>query len=66
MKRHRQLDEKQTAELVTKSKGTLRNWRSNGRYPLPFIRVGRSIRYREEDVLAFLEAGRVDPDKAAQ
>jgi predicted DNA-binding transcriptional regulator AlpA len=26
---------------------------------LPFIKLGRSIRYREDDVLAFIEAQRV-------
>jgi len=59
MKRHRLLDQKQAAELLRKSPGTLKNWRSNKRYQIPYLRIGRSIRYREEDVLAFMEAGLV-------
>lgn len=35
---------------------TLAVWRSTGRYNLPFVKVGRWVRYREEDVLAFIES----------
>ena len=33
---------------------TLAVWRSAGRYDLPFVRVGRSIRYRVSDLEAWL------------
>lgn len=33
--------------------GTLRNWRSDGRGPA-FIRIGRDVRYRIDDVDAWL------------
>lgn len=39
---------------------TLRNQRSMGR-GIPFFKIGKSVRYRIEDVLAYLEANRVDP-----
>ncbi len=65
MKRQRLLDPKQTSETLAKPVRTLANWRSK-RYGPPFIRVGGSIRYREEDVLAFLESGRVDTVKVSQ
>jgi hypothetical protein len=40
---------------------TLANWRSQCRGPR-FIRVGRLIRYRIEDLQAFLDAGVVEAD----
>ena len=38
---------------------TLVNWRHTGRYPLPFIRVGRLIRYRSADLNDWIEENRV-------
>ncbi|QSA98816.1 helix-turn-helix domain-containing protein [Methylococcus sp. EFPC2] len=35
---------------------TLAVWRSTKRYPLPFIKVGRMVRYRKSDLEAFLAA----------
>jgi excisionase family DNA binding protein len=51
------LTTQQAAELLTVSAHTLAVWRCVQRYELPYIKVGRSIRYREEDVLAFLAKG---------
>ena len=45
---------------------TLIIWRSTKRYPLPFIRVGRSIRYRVEDLDRWLESrtvGQLDTEE---
>ncbi len=50
------LDEKQAAEHLTVSPGTLSVWRSTGRYNLPFVKVGRMVRYRLTDLDAWLEA----------
>jgi excisionase family DNA binding protein len=50
------LDEKQAAEHLTVSPGTLSVWRSTGRYNLPFVKVGRMVRYRLSDLDAWLEA----------
>ena len=50
------LDEKQAAEYLTVSPGTLSVWRSTGRYSLPFVKVGRRVRYRLSDLDAWLEA----------
>lgn len=33
---------------------TLAIWRCTNRYPLPYIKVGRRVRYRKEDLDAFL------------
>lgn len=50
------LDEKQAAEHLTVSPGTLSVWRSTGRYNLPFVKVGRMVRYRLSDLDAWLAA----------
>jgi predicted site-specific integrase-resolvase len=34
---------------------TLSTWRSTGRYGLPYIKTGRSVRYRQSDLEAFQE-----------
>ena len=35
---------------------TLAVWRSTGRYNLPYVKSGRLVRYREDDVQAFIES----------
>lgn len=50
------LSEKEAAQLLDTSPGTLSVWRSTGRYNLPFLKVGRNVRYRRGDLLAWLEA----------
>lgn len=34
--------------------GTLAVWRATKRYNLPYVKSGRLIRYREQDVQAFI------------
>lgn len=41
------------------SKETLSVWRCTKRYALPYFKVGRLIKYREADLVAFLESRRV-------
>jgi excisionase family DNA binding protein len=48
---------KETAAILRVSVGTLAVWRCVKRYALPFVKVGRSVRYRETDIAAFLENG---------
>lgn len=50
------LDEKQAAEVLTVEPGTLSVWRSTGRYSIPFVKVGRRVRYRRSDLLAWLKS----------
>ena len=38
--------EKEAAEILGVTPGTLQVWRSTGRYGIPFIKVGRLVRYR--------------------
>jgi hypothetical protein len=49
-----QLDEKQAAFALGLKVSTLSVWRSTGRYKLPFIKVGRLVRYRVSDLAEFL------------
>jgi predicted DNA-binding transcriptional regulator AlpA len=49
------VDEKEAAKLLDNSPGTLSVWRSTGRYNLPFIKIGRNVRYRRADLIAWLE-----------
>ncbi len=50
------IDEREAAALLATTAGTLAVWRSTGRYGLPFIKVGRLVRYRRADLLAWLDA----------
>jgi hypothetical protein len=49
------LNQKQYCELTGKAKSTAEQDRLYGR-GAPFVRMGRSIRYRLDDVVAWLEA----------
>ena len=55
------VNETGAAEVIGCAPRTLANWRSQRRGPR-FIRVGRLIRYRIEDLLAYLNAGIVEAD----
>ncbi len=45
----------EAAEMLKVSPGTLAVWRSSGRYALPFVKVGRHVRYRVRDIEGWLE-----------
>lgn len=46
----------EAAEILGVSPQTLACWASNGRYGLPFVRIGRRVMYRRSDIEAFIEA----------
>lgn len=50
------LNENSAAALLDVSPGTLSVWRSTGRYNLPFLKIGRKVRYRHADLLAWMES----------
>jgi hypothetical protein len=52
----RLLTEDQTAAILQVSPGTLSVWRSTGRYNLPFVKIGRKVRYRAGDLRQFIES----------
>jgi hypothetical protein len=49
------LDERAAAAMLGVQPRTLSVWRSTGRYKLPFIKVGRSVRYRASHLQAWLD-----------
>jgi predicted site-specific integrase-resolvase len=51
------LTPQETAERLLVSPATLAIWRCTKRYPLPWVKVGRAVRYRESDVRKFIEEG---------
>jgi hypothetical protein len=53
------LTDKQVSEITGLAVQTLRNDRCQAKR-LPYRKFGRSIRYRLDEVLAFMEAHRVD------
>lgn len=49
-----QVDDKQAAAALGIKASTLSVWRSTGRYNLPYLKVGRLVRYRLSDLAEFL------------
>lgn len=43
------------AEILGVTCGTLQVWRCTKRYPLPYVKVGRLVRYRISDLNDFLK-----------
>lgn len=50
------VDETEAAEILDVVPGTLQVWRSTGRYGIPFIKVGRKVRYSRTALNAWLES----------
>lgn len=50
------LTTQQVSEILGISVGTLAVWRTTKRYNLPYVKSGRLVRYREEDVHAFINS----------
>ena len=53
------LTRKQAADYLGVSKSTLDVWACTGRYNLPFIKVGRLVKYRKADLDSWLMAHQV-------
>ncbi len=49
-----QIDEKRAAEVLGVKVSTLTNWRTTGRYSLPYIKIGRLVRYRVTDLAQWI------------
>lgn len=49
-----QVDDRQAADMLGVKTSTLAVWRSTGRYNLPFLKVGRLVKYRVSDLAEFL------------
>jgi predicted DNA-binding transcriptional regulator AlpA len=57
------LNDKSVAQLLCVSPGTLKSWRHRKQGP-PYIRLGKSTRYRRTAVVAWLAQQEVDPGLA--
>jgi excisionase family DNA binding protein len=53
------LTTQEAAEFLGVSAGTLAVWRCVSRYPLPFVRIGRNVRYQEADLVSWVESRKV-------
>jgi hypothetical protein len=60
-RRKRALDSKEAGEMLGTHPETLANWRYKGIGPA-YTRIGRAIRYLEDDLLRYLAQNRVDPE----
>jgi len=59
------LTAQQTAELLGVNAGTLAVWRCTRRYDLPYVKCGRSVRYRLADIEAFIESRTIGGDTSS-
>jgi predicted DNA-binding transcriptional regulator AlpA len=55
------LDERQVSRLTGRAIQTLRNDRHKGQ-GLPYRKLGRLVRYREDEVIEAMESRRVQPE----
>lgn len=46
----------EAARILNVTPQTLRVWRSTGRYPLQFVKIGRAVRYRRSALESFIES----------
>lgn len=53
------INTKEAASFLGLSAHTLRQNRSTGKLKIPFVRFGRAVRYRLEDLQAFIAQNRV-------
>jgi excisionase family DNA binding protein len=60
---HRMLSVTEAAEVLGVSAWTIRQWQS--RRKLNFYKIGRLAKFRMSDLLAFIEAGKVEANPAA-
>lgn len=49
------LSRQETADYLGVTEGTLAVWASTKRYELPYIKVGRLVKYRQSDIVEFLK-----------
>lgn len=57
------LTDREAAKILGLGVQTLRNYRHVCKGPA-YIKLGRAIRYREADLLAYIEKNRIDPERS--
>jgi len=58
---NRLINKADAAQYLGVSVRTLEAWISKGTGTLPYVKIGRMVRYRMDDLAAFIEAGRISP-----
>lgn len=58
------LTPREVSELLGVSEQTLAIWRSNRRYSLKYVKVGRYVRYRYADIVDFIHERTVSTKEA--
>lgn len=59
--RNNLMTNEEAAAMLGTTVSTLQAWRSTKRYNLKYVKIGKSVRYRLEDVQAFIESRTVSP-----
>lgn len=54
----------EAAEFLNVKPNTLAIWLHSGRYDLPVVKIGRSVRYRLADLEAFIDRHTITPGEA--
>lgn len=49
------IDRKEAANYLGIKPQTIAAWACHGRYPLPYVKIGRRAMYRQSDLDAFIE-----------
>ena len=52
------IDERELSHLIKRALSSLRNDRFHGR-GIPYIKIGRSVRYNREEVINFMESRKI-------
>ena len=52
----RLVGEEEASEILDVTPGTLQVWRSTGRYSIPFVKVGRRVKYRISALESWIES----------
>lgn len=55
----------QAANFIAVTPATLTTWRCTRKNRIPFVRIGRAVRYRRSDLLAYIERNTVDAEVSA-
>jgi len=59
LKTDRLLSTEKAAELLSIPAATLIKWRSTGQVRIPFVKIGRQIKYRTTDLKRFIESSTI-------
>lgn len=54
------LTPKEVSEMLRVGVETLNVWRATKRYPLKYVKIGRNVLYKLDDVLAYIDSRTVD------